>query len=557
MRTSLLFTALAVAGALPNLALAASPASKADVARYAQRLMTTIYRADAPGAAVLIARGDNVLFRSALGLADVKSGAKLSADSVFRIGSVSKQFAAAGLLKLVEAGKVSLDDSLSKYVAGFPNGKNITVLELLNHTSGVKSYTDIAAWREGPLDKDATTAQMIALFKDAKPDFSPGEDWAYDNSGYVLVGAVIEAASGVPWHEYLRTTLFEPLGLSHTGYGGDPKLASRQVAGYSLDDGKVVPAKIISMSIPHAAGALVSNVDDLMKWNRALHEGRVLSNDSYRRMITPVGKAVQANYGFGIEQARLQGMPMLAHSGGIFGFASMLKYVQGPDISVVVLQNNDASADNQSPEVIARKLAAAAVGQPFPQAIAVPVAAAELKKLEGVYRIDKSSARVLRVVDGALTAQRTGGKQSVLTPIGKDRFLYEDGLNHFTVLRDSAGAPTGMRFFAEGEPPGTVVALSHEPLPSARQPVQLGPDAIKRVSGTYAAGGMQLKVFVEGTQLKVQMAGQPAVDLFAESPEAFFLTVVDARLLFSPGDPVAPSVTLSQGGHDVALHRVP
>ena len=128
---------------LPASAWAAHPATKADVTRYAEHMMADFHRADTPGAAVLVARGDEVLYRGARGLADVKTGARLTPDSVFRIGSVSKQFAAAGLLKLVEAGKLSLNDPLSKFVPNFPNGKHITVLELLNHTSGVKKSAEM------------------------------------------------------------------------------------------------------------------------------------------------------------------------------------------------------------------------------------------------------------------------------------------------------------------------------------------------------------------------------------------------------------------------------
>ena len=557
MRSSLLFIALVAAGVLPASVLAETPASKAEITRYAEKILAANYRQDAPGAAVLVARGDEVLFRSARGLADLKTGAPLTADSVFRIGSVSKQFAAAGLLTLVEAGKVSLADPLSKYVPGFPNGGHITVLELLNHTSGVKSYTDIASFREGPVENDLSTARLIASFQDAKTDFAPGEGWAYNNSGYVLVGAVIEAASGQPWHDYLRTALFEPLGLANTFYGADPKAVARQVPGYSLRDDKVVAAKGISMTIPHAAGALLSTVDDLMKWNRALHEGRVLKSDSYTQMITPTGKATEAKYGFGISQSTVQGTPMLDHGGDIFGFSSMLQYVQGPDISVVVLQNSDSSGDHDDPESIARKLTAAALGEPYPAATAIAMDVAALKQFEGVYRIDAESARVLRVVDGKLTAQRTGGQRSNLMPIAADEFLYDDGLNRFTVQRDAAGAVAGMHFFSNGEPPGTVVARTAEPLPTARQEVPLRRQELDRVTGTYATNGMNLKVFLEGIQLKAQLSGQPAFDIFAQSPDSFFLTVVDATLAFAAGKDGAPAVTLSQGGTTTEFQRMP
>ena len=557
MRPLMLFVALAAAGALPTSLLAAPPATQADVTRLAEQLLAANYSARGPGAAILVARGDDILFRGVRGLADVRSGRALNADDTFRIGSVSKQFAAVALLKLVEAGKVSLSDPLSKYLPEFPNGAHITILELLNHTSGVKNYTAIPTFMEGPIDQDVSTAQLIAGFKDAKPDFAPGADWAYDNSGYVLVGAVIEAASGMSWHEYERRTLFEPLGLSHTGYGGDPAIVARQVTGYTQDDGKFVPAKKLSMTVPHAAGALLSTVDDLMKWNRALHEGRVLKNASYTQMITPLGKAIEAKYGFGIEHGALRGQTLLAHSGGIFGFASMLDYVPGEDISVVVLQNIDGNDGHDAPEVLALKLAAAALGQPFPRPIAIAVDAATLQQIEGIYPVDDKSARVLRVVDGGLTAQRTGGPRNKLIPIGKDEFLYADGLNRLIVERDPAGKVSGMRFFAEGESPGVVFARATAALPADRQEVPLRQPEVERVLGSYQSAGRKLKVFIDDHRLMTQLAGQPAFEIFAQSPSVFFLKVVDATLEFGAGNGPAPTVTLHQGGNNLEFARAP
>jgi D-alanyl-D-alanine carboxypeptidase len=550
-------TVATAARLLPAPAWEGHSATKASVTRYTEHMMADFYQADAPGAAVLVARGDEVLYRGARGLADVKTGTSLTPDSVFRIGSISKQFAAAGLLKLVEAGKLSLNDPLSKFVPNFPNSKHITVLELLNHTSGVKDYTQIAGWANGRLDKAMSTAQLIATFKDAKPDFAPGAGWAYDNSGYVLVGAVIEAVTGEPWYVYLRRALFVPLGLTHTGYGSDPKFAAQQAHGYSLKDGKVAPAKVFNMTIPGAAGGLVSTVDDLLKWNLALHEGRVLKSATYRQMISPIGKAIGANYGFGIERTTLQGQPMLEHDGGIFGFASMLQYVLGQDISVIVLQNNDSNDDYKGPDTIARKLAAAALGEPYPEATPIAVNAATLKQFEGVYRINDHSARVLRVFDGKLTAQRTGGPRSVLIPIATDEFLYANGLDRFTIKRNAAGTVTGMRFFANGEPPGALVARTKEPLPSERQEVPLLRSALNRVLGTYAASDMNMKVFWDGTQLKAQMGGQVPIKIFAASPDLFFMTAVDATLAFSTGKEQPSTVTLYEGGRTMTFRRLP
>jgi D-alanyl-D-alanine carboxypeptidase len=557
MRPLMLFIAIGTASLNPMSAWAGTPVSKASVTLYTEHMMSDFYHEDAPGAVVLVARGDEVLYRGARGLADVKTDTRLTPDSVLRIGSISKQFAAAGLLKLIEAGKLSLNDPLSKFIPNFPNGNHITVLELLNHTSGVKNYTDIAGWGNGPLDKAMSTTQLVATFKDAKPDFTPGEGWAYDNSGYVLIGAVIEVVTGQPWYAYLRRTLFDPLGLTHTGYGADPKFAAQQVHGYSLKEGKIVPAKVISMTIPNAAGGLVSTVDDLLKWNLALHEGRVLKSASYTQMITPIGKAVEANYGFGIELTTVQGQPMLGHDGGIFGFASMLEYVPGQDISVIVLQNNDSNDEYKGPDTIARKLAAAALGEPYPESTPIAVSATTLKEFEGVYRINDQSARVLRVLDGKLTSQRTDGPRSVLIPIATDEFLYSNGLDRFTVLHSTSGAVTGMRFFANGEPPGMFVARTKEPLPSERQEVPLPRSALNRVLGTYTAGDMKMKVFWGGTQLKAQMGGQAPIDIFAESPDLFFMNASDATLSFPTGNGQPGTVTLSEGSRMMTLRRLP
>jgi CubicO group peptidase (beta-lactamase class C family) len=537
---------------------ASAPSSRPDFAREAAELLEANYRADAPGAAVLVARGDTVLFRAARGEADVEKDVPLRPDSLFRIGSVSKQFSAAGVLKLVEAGKVKLEDPVSKFVPDYPKGDRITVLQLLNHTSGVKSYTGLPGYMDGPIRRDLTTAQIIEAFKDEPPDFEPGEGWAYNNSGYILVGAVIEAASGKPWHAYLDEVLFKPLGMTHTGYGHDPKFAALHVRGYTYDAGKVAPCRELSMTQPHAAGALISNVDDLLKWNRALHEGRVLAPATYSQMVTPVGKAAEsrASYGFGLFTDRLRNRDTLQHGGGIFGFVSALTYIQGPDVTVVVLENDD-SPNGEHAESLSRRLAAMALGDPYPAKRAIPVDAAALEAAEGVYRFDAETTRVLRLVDGNLTAQRQGGPRAVLTPIAPDGFLYPDGFNRMKLERDAAGKITGMRFFANGEGDGVVGARTTDPLPSAPVSVRLSRAALERLVGSYSIGDRTMKIFLEGDALKAQISGQRPVSLRATSPTQFAVEGVEASLEFAAGDAPAAELTLRQNGREFVWKRAP
>jgi D-alanyl-D-alanine carboxypeptidase len=224
---------------------------------------------------------------------------------------------------------------------------------------------------------------------------------------------------------------------------------------------------------------------------------------------------------------------------------------------VIVLQNNDSNDEYKGPDTIARKLAAAALGEPYPESTPIAVSATTLKEFEGVYRINDQSARVLRVLDGKLTSQRTDGPRSVLIPIATDEFLYSNGLDRFTVLHSTSGAVTGMRFFANGEPPGMFVARTKEPLPSERQEVPLPRSALNRVLGTYTAGDMKMKVFWGGTQLKAQMGGQAPIDIFAESPDLFFMNASDATLSFPTGNGQPGTVTLSEGSRMMTLRRLP
>ena len=535
-------------------AFAADLPDKAAVTREAEAILARAWPADGPGGVVLVARGDEILFKGARGLADIEGGTPLDVDDTFRLASVTKQFSAAGLLTLVDEGKVALDDPLSRYVPGFPNGDAITVRQLLDHTSGIKSYTSIPNYFAGPVREDLDTAGMIAVFRDLPVDFAPGADWAYNNSGYVLVGAVIEAVTGMPWHAYLEEALFEPLGMDDTGYGADPEVVAAHVPSYTFADGGWVPSIELSMTQPHAAGALVSSLGDLLTWNRALHEGRVLEDGTYELMTTPAGPAEKAGYGFGIFNAQLRGRDMLQHGGDIPGFGTYLVYLPDTDTTVAVLQNTDRPQGNEEPTTIGNRLAAIAVGDPYPAPVAIGVDAATLEEAQGVYRVDDEAERILRVVDGKLTGQRTGGNPAELMPIAKDTFLYADGFNRFELVRNDAGKITGMRFFPMGEGEGEIAPLTDKPLPAARVEIEVTPEIAARVVGDYVQGPATLRIFREEGQMKAQLTGQPSFPIFAESDSTFFLKVVPAQLVFAPGK-VAPSVTLHQGGNTVVFTR--
>lgn len=344
------------AAALP---LHAAPPAADDFAQSAQRLLDQTYAADAPGAVVLVARGDQVLLRAARGTTETEASRPLTPSDRFHIGSLTKQMVAVGLLKLVEAGKVSLDDPLSKYVPDVPNGERIVVAQLLNHTSGIRGFPDMAQVPPGVLPQQASTDDLINAFKNQAPAFAPGERFAYNDSGYILVGKIIESASGKPWHAYLAETLFRPLGMRDTGYGTGPTI----VPGYAQREGRVGRVAP-NITWEHACGALVSTVDDMLKWNRALHEGRVLTPATYRQLVTPRGPV--GNYGFGIDHGPLNGHEQLSHSGSVIGHAAHLLYLPGTGLTVAMLRNRNDGSEYEAMAKLARQLAAIALGEQAP-----------------------------------------------------------------------------------------------------------------------------------------------------------------------------------------------
>ena len=425
----------------------------AQVAAYAEKLLDEQKLGrDGPGVTVLVARGEQVLYRGARGMASVELGVPLSPDQVFRIGSVTKQFAAATLLKLIDDGRAKLDDPLSQYLPDYPNGKAITLHQLLNHTSGVKSYTGISGYMNNPVRRELSTQELVAEFKNLPVDFAPGTGWNYNNSGYVLVGAVIEAISRKAWHEQLQEALLTPQKLSHTAYPGETRLIKGMVNGYGFDPKEgLTTAGMISMTQPHGAGALVSNVDDLWRWNMALHNGKLLSAQSYTRMITPEGTAAATAYGYGITATTLRGQPMLQHGGGIHGFSSSLAYVPQSKISVVVLRNT--TGPGFSIDMVSRKLGAFAMGLPYPDIKPVDLSVEELKAFEGVYSLDAKQTRSLSVKDTQLVSIRGNGRPAPLIPMAGDAFSVMGSMAQIKALRGADGKVTAVQVYQDADGP--------------------------------------------------------------------------------------------------------
>lgn len=293
-----------------------------------------------PGAAVAIAKSGKVVFARGYGKADLQPEVGVKPDTVFRIGSITKQFTAAAILLLRDEGKLSVDDPLSKFLPDFPRGKEVTVRHLLTHTSGIRSYTGLKEWRP-IMAEDRTPEEMIRLFRDLPFDFEPGEKFLYNNSGFFLLGVVVEKAAGMPYGEFLRKKIFEPAGMRSTWVDA-PRLEVRNRAtGYKAAQKGFKEDDPISMTQPGGAGAMISTVEDLLAWDAALHAGKVLQKDSLEEMLTPSklkdGKATR--YGYGIFVTGEGDRRAIEHGGGINGFVSYLGRFPAKGLAVAVLVN--------------------------------------------------------------------------------------------------------------------------------------------------------------------------------------------------------------------------
>ena len=330
--------------------LSSAGAQRSTVARDAYRLRadslvyTYLAESHAPSASFAVIRGNDTLAYGAHGLADVDARRAPTAATIYEIGSITKQFTSAAIMRLVEQGRVRLDDDLSKYVPQFPlQGKKVSIRQLLNHTSGIHSYTSEPNWRK--TWNDVLSPDAIIKFVAADTfDFAPGSAWRYNNTGYVLLGMVIEKASGEKYARYLDAQFFKPLGLTHTSYcpshTSDPAFA----LGYSKGPNGTVRAQFLDLSHPFAAGALCSTVGDLATWQRALDNGKVVSPPSYALMTTDdtLNSGRKINYGFGLVPETFHGHKTISHTGGINGFATAATYVPDDSLSIVVFTNYDS-----------------------------------------------------------------------------------------------------------------------------------------------------------------------------------------------------------------------
>lgn len=377
------------------------------------------------GLSIAVGRGDQVVFSKGFGKADLEFGVPVDKDTMFRIGSVTKQFSAAAVMKLVEQGKLSLDDTLGTLMPEFPEAcHKITLRQLLNHTSGMWSYTSDGKFMTRDASLELTPTEMIALFKDHALDFEPGTGWSYSNSAYYLIGEIVAKASGVPYPKFLQDEFFTPLGLTRTRYDSNREVIANRAQGYSYEGGTMMNDRAIGADVPGAAGSLISNAEGLVRWNIALAGGRAVSAESYAVMTTPVilPDGRDAKYGLGLGIDTWEGRNRFSHGGGIFGFASDLEYLADDALTVAVISN----CDGFSPGKLALEIARAALGLPEFVVQDLPVPEHEMQRFAGDYQFETIPLAISFVERGGhLWGRATGQGENRLKYQGNGEFRFE------------------------------------------------------------------------------------------------------------------------------------
>lgn len=411
------------------------------IARIDSLVMIPIAAHQTAGASVAVLWKRDTLVLKGYGKADLELDVPTPDRGIYEIGSVTKQFTASAILRMVEQGKLSLDDELTKYLPAYPTqGNHITIRRLMDHTSGIKGYTELAAFgafAARPMARDS----LVALFSKEPFDFAPGDGMVYNNSAYFLLGLIIEKVSGRTYADYIQDSLFVRAGMKDSRYCSESKIMPGKVHGYDFLNGSLEKARPISHVWPYAAGSLCSTAGDLLAWTAALHSGRILSPASYHELITPgtLNDGTRLRYAKGIGRDEIAGHPAIHHGGGIFGFTSYVAWLPEDSLTVVVLYN---SAGPASPQALTQDIVAAVLGKVEHKAVAYT---GDLAELAGVYKgVGRGAAQVLTfaVDKGALTVSQGGPKAAPLMHIGNGVFEY--GPAQFTFIR-TGGKVTGVR----------------------------------------------------------------------------------------------------------------
>ena len=497
---------------------------------------------------VLIAKGDKAIFEKSYGLANMEWNVPNTVDGKFRIGSVTKQFTAACILLLEERAKLKTDDAVSKYVPNAPAAwAKISIDHLLTHTSGIPNFTSFPEYQRFQTEP-TTPEKLLAFFRDKPLEFEPGSKWNYSNSGYEVLGYIIEKVTGQSYQQFLQENIFKPLEMKDSGYDSNSRVIPHHAYGYTPGPQGITDAGYVDMTVPYAAGGLYSTTGDLLKWQNGLYGGRVLTPASLEKMTRPF----RNDYGCGLFISTVNGHKRMEHGGGIQGFNSELVYWPDEKMTIVVLAN----LNGNGPSSIAQDLAATVHGEKITlpgERKEITLTPEQLQQFVGRYSLTPTIHADITLEGDQLYTQLTGQPRFPLFAESPTSFFLKVVDAQVTFHKDASGKVTELTIHQGGR--DTVAKKISDTAPAAPEhhEISVAPEKLKEYTGSYAlAPGFTLTVTLEGDHLEAQATNQPKVPIFAEAPDKFFYKVVDAQLDFTrDASGAVTQVTLHQGGRDM------
>ena len=417
-----------------------SPSTQ-EITRKVDDYMAAAMRVNRFSGAVLLARDGQPIQSRGYGMANLELGVPNSPETVFRLGSVTKQFTGMAIVLLQERGKLSVNDSICKYLSDCPQAwQPITIKNLLTHTAGIPNYTEFPDFTKTAA-AETTAAELTNRFRDKPLQFPLGEKYAYSNSGYFLLGTIIERASGKPYADFLQENIFAPLGMKQTGYDNPVRIIKNRAAGYARTSDGFINAAPISMSTAYAAGALYSTVGDLLLWDQALYTEKLVSRKSLDEAFTPF----KSNYGYGWSIGKRFDRQVIAHGGGIFGFSAYIARYPADRVTVIVLSNVEGAPSGE----IANSLAAIVFGAPYEVPVErkeIQVAAKTLEKYVGKYQLTPQLVLSVTLENGKLLAQVSTQPKLELFAESETVFFFKTVNAQVTFVVSAQGEVTGLVF---------------------------------------------------------------------------------------------------------------
>lgn len=396
--------------------------------------------------------------------------------------------------------------------------------------------------------------ELIDLFKNKPMEFAPGDSWNYNNSAYVLLGAIIEKITGQSYGDFVEKNIFAPLGMKQSFYDNTQRIIPRRAAGYARGQGGYVNAEYLSMTHPHAAGSLMSTVDDLAKWDAALYTEKLVKQESLKKAWTPFvlndGRPTKYGYGWGV--TTLEGERMLTHSGGINGFTCDAARLPESKIYVAILTNREGGTANLVP-----KIAAMLAGKPLRDPVATKLPPTTLDKYVGVYQLNEN-AEVIVTRDGeSLFVQRPNAPRQEVSPISETEFFPKAQPTARIRFKLQANGAISAIVLPSGMAPDDEAKKSDKPLPKPKEVVAVDPAVLDRYVGEYELmPNFILTVTREGNRLMGQPTGQTKRELQPESTTTFNIPEAGAVIEFVVEGDKATSLILLQGGQKMTAKRI-